>query len=164
MHGIMKDRSKTQYVVGFAYNRNQTEVLLVEKKKPSWQKNRFNGIGGKVEDNETVFQAMQREFEEETGIDISDWKEFAICRCPDCTIYFFKTVIDCETLSDLSFNEVNDIGEYIFISYIIYSDHFDGLYQNLCVWPSGWLIFAGCDKELSGVLEINYRSNKDERQ
>lgn len=67
-----------QYVLGFAFNPQLTEVVLIEKNKPDWQKGFLNGVGGKVEEGETDFEAMVREFEEETGIRTEEWKYF--CR------------------------------------------------------------------------------------
>jgi 8-oxo-dGTP diphosphatase len=63
----------TKYCLGFMFNENETDVLLIEKQKPSWQRGKFNGIGGKVEEGETSMMAMCREFNEETGIDNSLW-------------------------------------------------------------------------------------------
>ena len=38
----------TRYVVGFVFNKSKTEVMLIEKQRPLWQKNHFNGIGGHI--------------------------------------------------------------------------------------------------------------------
>lgn len=59
----------TNYVVGFAFNFDYSEVLLIEKLKPEWQKGKRNGIGGKIEFGESQVQAMVREFREETGVE-----------------------------------------------------------------------------------------------
>lgn len=58
-----------EYVLGFAFNKAKTHVILIEKQKPSWQKGKLNGVGGKIElyDKKPVY-AMIREFEEETGL------------------------------------------------------------------------------------------------
>lgn len=63
----------TKYVVGFMFDPKQYGVLLIEKQKPSWQKGKLNGIGGKVEEGETSLEAMRREFIEEVGVDYKDW-------------------------------------------------------------------------------------------
>ena len=74
--------SKLQsYVLGFAFgevNKNR-HVLLIHKNKPEWQNGRINGVGGKIEPDEDLYEAMVREFKEEVGIDSrsSDWRLFA---------------------------------------------------------------------------------------
>lgn len=56
-----------EYVVGFAYWREH--VLLIHKERgPAYVIGKLNGVGGKVEGNESPTEAMAREFEEETGI------------------------------------------------------------------------------------------------
>mgnify|MGYP001610855211 CR=1 FL=1 len=55
------------YCLGYVLNDEATEVVVVKKLKPAFQKGKLNGIGGKVEDGETSIFAMEREFQEETG-------------------------------------------------------------------------------------------------
>ena len=66
------------YVVGFAFNEDKTRVVLIEKQRPSWQKGKLNGIGGKVEEKESIKMTMEREFFEETGLLIpkDQWERF----------------------------------------------------------------------------------------
>jgi len=54
------------YVLGFMFDSYYRRVLLIAKNHPEWQKGRLNGIGGKIEDNESPMHAMEREFREET--------------------------------------------------------------------------------------------------
>jgi 8-oxo-dGTP diphosphatase len=70
----------TEYVAGFAFSCNR--VALILKQRPSWQRGRYNGIGGHVEDGESPRQAMAREFAEETALQTyeSDWKKFCTLR------------------------------------------------------------------------------------
>lgn len=63
-----------QYVLGFLFDPAGQKVALIEKQSPPWQKGRLNGIGGKVEQFEHPNAAMIREFEEETGVKITNWK------------------------------------------------------------------------------------------
>jgi 8-oxo-dGTP diphosphatase len=67
------------WVVGFVF-KNRTEVALVTKNRPEWQKGRLNGVGGKIEEGETSVEAMQREFKEEAGADVQVWREFALLK------------------------------------------------------------------------------------
>ena len=64
------------YVAGFLFREDKTQVALIEKQRPAWQKGKLNGIGGKVEIGETPREAMRREFKEEAGADISKWRAF----------------------------------------------------------------------------------------
>jgi 8-oxo-dGTP diphosphatase len=67
---------KFLYVAGFLFREKRTQVALIEKQRPAWQKGKLNGIGGKIEIGETPIEAMIREFKEETGAAISDWRPF----------------------------------------------------------------------------------------
>ena len=66
-----------EYVLGFLFSPDKKEVLLLKKEKPAWQKDMWNGVGGKVEEGEASIQAMAREFEEEAGVQIDTWIAFA---------------------------------------------------------------------------------------
>lgn len=81
----------TTYVLGFAFDLDGA-VALIRKTKPAWQKGKLNGIGGKVEDRELPVEAMEREFLEETGINIPAlaWREYA-------TMYSGAHIIHCFT-------------------------------------------------------------------
>lgn len=83
---------KIQYVCGFLFNPEMTEVVLIEKNRPDWQKGKFNGIGGKIEPGEQDYAAMRREFIEETGVDIEDWKYFARLENAGWETYFYFAV------------------------------------------------------------------------
>ena len=62
--------------MGFAFVNDS--VLLIHKTHPHHQKNKFNGLGGKVEnkDNLNPLNSMVREFKEESGISTANnqWK------------------------------------------------------------------------------------------
>ena len=63
----------TDYVVGFLFDMDRKLVVLIEKKKPTWQVGFLNGVGGHIEPMETPAEAMEREFEEETGLRMLIW-------------------------------------------------------------------------------------------
>jgi 8-oxo-dGTP diphosphatase len=69
-----------QYVVGFMFSQDRRFVALIRKARPEWQKGKLNGIGGKLEEGETGWTAMAREFQEETGCKTkgSDWHYYAV--------------------------------------------------------------------------------------
>ncbi len=84
----------TEYVAGFYFNEDFSQVALIQKQRPSWQKGKLNAIGGKIEDGEAPKDAMVREFKEESGVDTntSKWVEFLELSGYDFKVYFYKTV------------------------------------------------------------------------
>jgi 8-oxo-dGTP diphosphatase len=54
----------------FGYSENQLNVLLI-KQKYGALKNKWALVGGFVKDNETLFEAVNRELQEETGITVN---------------------------------------------------------------------------------------------
>ena len=78
----------TQWVVGFLF-RDECEAALVMKARPAWQAGKLNGVGGKVEEGETPLAAMRREFLEEAGVAINDWREYARLSVAAGDIHFF---------------------------------------------------------------------------
>lgn len=87
---------KKFYVNGFLFNNSGESVALIRKvhfpPNVDWSKNPWNGIGGKIEQNETAIEAMVREFREETGVQttLDDWKHFAEVDSPDWTVFYFR--------------------------------------------------------------------------
>lgn len=70
-------KNSVVYVAGFLFDSSGFRVALIEKQRPKWQRGKFNGIGGHVEEGEAPYDAMRREFHEETGIDVREWYHFA---------------------------------------------------------------------------------------
>jgi 8-oxo-dGTP pyrophosphatase MutT (NUDIX family) len=81
---------KIQYVVGFLFSPGRKIVLLLQKNRPEWQLGMWNGPGGKLEPGETPAAAMQREFFEETGLDIGAWEQYAELSGLGFQIFFFR--------------------------------------------------------------------------
>lgn len=77
----------TEYVCGFLFNPPLSHVALIKKAKPDWQAGLLNGVGGKIEENETALYAMAREFTEETGVPMEEheglWTKFLIYEVRD---------------------------------------------------------------------------------
>lgn len=111
----MKDATLTkQYVLGFLIDVGY--VLLIRKNRPEWQAGKLNGIGGHVEPNENIYRAMVREFKEETGKDINDWKLFAQMynKAESWEVHCFwayGTLSKCKSVTDekVEIKNINDI-------------------------------------------------------
>ena len=96
-------------VLGFAFD-DLGRVALIEKKRPDWQAGLLNGIGGKLEDvdQDRPIAAMQREFREETGVDIdvSKWVYAGGMTGPGCVVDVYTVtdpiVRDVQTKTDES--------------------------------------------------------------
>lgn len=85
---------ENKYVAGImADDQNPDKLLLIEKLKPSWQSGLLNAVGGKFKEGESSFEAMVREFREETSIETKpeDWVLFGIIGGSDFKVYFFKS-------------------------------------------------------------------------
>tara|TARA_B100000700_G_scaffold331796_1_gene468920 strand:- start:28939 stop:29340 length:402 start_codon:yes stop_codon:yes gene_type:complete len=79
-----------KYVLGFAFNNDLTHVVLIKKNRPDFLKNKLNGVGGKIEPNENIEEAMVREFKEETGI-ITKENEWRDCGEISDNYFFVKS-------------------------------------------------------------------------
>ena len=79
---------KTKYVVGLYFNEDHSKVALIRKNRPEWQKGKLNGIGGKIEEGESIYEAMIREFREEAGVEHAYWRLFSILTGKDFEVNF----------------------------------------------------------------------------
>lgn len=83
----------TSYVLGFRFCveelTGRRKVALIKKTKPAWQAGKLNGIGGKIEQFETLMGAMVREFHEETDVQTGDWRQFGVLEHDGHDIYLF---------------------------------------------------------------------------
>lgn len=78
------------YVMGFVFNKARDKVLLIKKKRPEWQAGHWNGVGGKVEQDDRNFSiAMYRETYEEIGY-VYKWEHCVTFVCPGGTVFVFK--------------------------------------------------------------------------
>lgn len=80
------------YVLIFVFNNDFTRVLLVRKKRPDWMNGKWNGIGGKIEENETPQNAALREMDEEIGNVKFDLRHILTFTCPGGTVYTFRAI------------------------------------------------------------------------
>lgn len=90
-------RVEVNYVVGLIFDVNGERILLIKKNKPEDLRGKLNGIGGKIEPNESVKAAIIREVVEEAGwrIPPANWEYFlklsAYYKEEIRNLYFFRT-------------------------------------------------------------------------
>ena len=120
------------YVAGFLFTDDSRHVVLIEKVRPEWQAGLLNGIGGHVEPGETPLEAMVREFNEETGVEVSTWKQFATLKGESdvqWTVHFFCA------FDTRAFQRVEQMTDESPVKMWVDSLDFDGTIPNL-----SWLI------------------------
>ncbi len=62
-------------VLGYVLHPDGERVLLVHRSRDGDQhQGKYNGLGGKVENDEDVVSALCRELREEAGIEVVDWR------------------------------------------------------------------------------------------
>lgn len=95
-----------EMVVGFLFDAEYKNVMLVRKNRPPWQDGKINGVGGKIEKDEAPQVAMWREFFEETGHIIDNFKNFAILNGSGWRVYFYEAVVlELELLEEFENDE-----------------------------------------------------------
>lgn len=125
------------YCLGFAFSPSKQEVLLLKKARPDWQKGLYNGVGGKVEEGEHIYDAMVREFEEETGHRHEDWRNFITMSGSDWCVTCYKAIIALDTLVEICGN-TREAEEPCSL---FNPQHLDGTISNL-----SWLIPMSLDE------------------
>jgi len=137
--------TKLEMVAGFLINKKLKEVLLVEKKSPSWQAGLLNGIGGKIEGGESPMMAMCREIVEETTIkDAYPWRLFCVEVGRDYVVYFFVAFVD----EFPEHAERNDVDENLVTVSLGDIANMQSIVGNL-----KWLVPMACDwREIREVI------------
>lgn len=83
----------TLYSLGFLFTGDLSQVALIQKVAPEWQKGLWNGIGGKIEVGESPLEAMNREFVEETGYGTDLlWHQFGVMTGPEWCVTLFASI------------------------------------------------------------------------
>lgn len=99
----------TEYVAGFLLD-HKGRVVLVRKNRPDWQAGKLNAVGGHVEEGERPIEAMRREFQEETGLDLDGWEHFATVKGQDWgSVFFYRLTVEPDVLSQVRTVEDEEI-------------------------------------------------------
>lgn len=124
-----------RFVVIFLFTKDYKKVLMVKRNKLPY-KNCWNGIGGKIEGNETEIQATIRECYEETNIKLSAPKMFMTCTYP-------------ETNQMNKGTELNVL--YDFVDEVVVKSNGEGVYE----WKDVQFALDFNNKELAGFANIS---------
>ena len=135
-----------QTVLAYIEKDDSFLMLFRNKKKNDINANKWIGVGGHLEKNETVEQALYREIKEETGLDVVSYEKrglihFNYGELSEIMHLFivkeFKgELIDCDegTLKYIPKNEVLDIpiweGDRIFLKKLLSNDPYFELELN----------------------------------
>lgn len=78
-----------RYVLGFMNYKDN--VLAIKKERPFYLRGQWNGLGGKIHDNEPKIQAMVRGFHEECGVITTedDWTHCFTIKGEDYIVYVY---------------------------------------------------------------------------
>jgi 8-oxo-dGTP diphosphatase len=95
-------------VAGLLFSEAFRYVTLIEKNRPSWQAGLLNGVGGHIEGKETPVEAMQREFLEETGLNISSWYPLVEMHADTWMVTFFAAVGNVSTVASVTDERVGN--------------------------------------------------------
>ena len=124
-----------KYVVIFLFTKDCKKVLMVKRNKPPY-KNCWNGIGGKIEENETEIQAAIRECYEETSIKLVNPKLFIT--------YIYPETNERNKGTNLSVL-------YDFIDEVSVDSNYEGIYE----WKDINFALDFNNKELAGLANIS---------
>lgn len=117
-------KKRTEYVCGLCFDMEYNNVVLITKNRPSWQKGKLNGVGGKIQRDEFPPHAMAREFYEETGLTVQDWT-------PICTIsgdgYFVFIYSACAHYASTAMTKTDEVVRFISVDRLREYNHIPGL-------------------------------------
>lgn len=119
MHKVKK------YTVILLFNKDGSKVLLIKKDRTAFA-GKLNGVGGKIEDNETPEQGAYREIEEETSLKPEQVKNLTWlgtltlpeqCDMDNAGLYpelwFYSGIVEDESLARTPENETEPVAWYM---------------------------------------------------
>lgn len=87
-----------QYTLGFAFGRANRPwkgecVALIEKAPGTPNAGKLNGLGGRIEPNESTHECMVREFQEEAGLLVPEWDFFGdMTSSKDWKVFLYRAL------------------------------------------------------------------------
>lgn len=117
------------------FNKNKDKLLLVKRNKKPY-KDCWNGIGGKIEENETPLEAAKRECIEETNIALENPKLLVTYVYPESNIMNSNT-------------NLNVI--YDFVQEVAVKDNYEGHYE----WKDINFVMDTYNQEIAGLSNLN---------
>lgn len=123
------------YVVIILFNKDKDKLLLVKRNKKPY-KDCWNGIGGKIEENETPLEAAKRECMEETNISLENPKLLVTYVYPESNIMNSNT-------------HLNVI--YDFVKEVAVKDNYEGHYE----WKHIDFVMDTYNQEIAGLSNLN---------
>lgn len=126
-----------KYVLGFMFSPALDRVVLIQKQRPAWQRGKFNGVGGHIENGEEDRAAMVREYLEETGVTTieDEWSKFCAIRGNHFSVECFCGVGDVGLVESMTDEQVA----------VQYTHTIEGCIHNL-----SWLIPLAIDHLKTG--------------
>lgn len=128
---------------------NQILMLLRNKKQDDYNANKWIGVGGKILENESVYQALLREVKEETNLSLLDAKYLGLVKFIDndyveemslfTSSSFTGELKECDegTLSYVDIRKIDTLelweGDKIFLPFVLNEKEFNKIiltYQN----------------------------------
>jgi len=139
-----QELKKEQYVLGFYFDKQRENVVLIRKNRPEWQRGFLNGVGGKIEPGEEPRDAMIREFKEEARSIVLDWSYFGIISEESLDVHCFK--------ASGSLSKIGSTGDELIFKVPI----FELLNPTCNILPdANWLIHSALDDNAK-FLKIRY--------
>ena len=137
IHGSPNDQRK-RFCVGYMFSPDLSKVVMVRKNRPGWQAGKLNGPGGKLNPGESAYNAMVREFREETGVESSSagWKPICRLEFSEAVVWFFYCISSTYSLSSTQTDEKIEITD---IAQLMAT--FDSIIPNTC-----WIIQMALSK------------------
>lgn len=123
------------YVVIILFNKDKDKLLLVKRNKKTY-KDCWNGIGGKIEENETPLEAAKRECIEETNISLENPKLLVTYVYPESNIMNSNTHLHVI---------------YDFVQEVAVKDNYEGHYE----WKNIDFVMDTYNQEIAGLSNLN---------